>query len=160
MNPWVLLGGVLALIAAAFGGYHFGHRTEKTTCERDSLRVENTAQRSVLDFLQEARAQEIASQAATNRIADAYEKGKTDAQAHADSVVAGLRAGNLRLRNQWQGCQAGLSKASATAGELDAAQRSREESVGRILGIAAACDAQVRGLQDYARQVSGLNMEN
>lgn len=81
-------------------------------------------------------------------IGAAYEEGKANAQAAADRAVADLRAGNLQLRDRWQGCEARrVSGPAAPAGEPDAAADDRIESAGRIVRAAAECDAQVRGLQ-------------
>lgn len=147
LNPWFLLGAFLSLVAAAAGGAYTTHYFDKAVCERAALKVEVVQQKSILEFLQEVHTQEIMLQTFSANIATAYEKGKSDAQATAQTVTSGLRTGNLRLRQQWQGCQTQLSQVAGTADELNAALRSREESAGRIVGIAAACDAQVLGLQ-------------
>lgn len=102
----------------------------------------------------DAKAQEAARQAEL-KFADAiakadaqYEKGKQDAQVSADRVVADLRAGTLRLRKEWAGCETSrLSEAAQSARELDAAEQRRIESASRIVRAAAECDAQVAGLQ-------------
>ena len=89
---------------------------------------------------------------AANAAAAAYEQGKADAEQAAADVVAGLRAGNLRLRDQWQGCKArGVPGPAGTASEPDAAGDSRAESAGRIVRAADECAAQVSGLQDFIR---------
>jgi len=152
MNP--LLLKLLGALGIALAGAGVAHWIDKAFCDRAALRVEVTQQKDVLAFLQEARAQEIASKVATNRIAEAYEKGKTDAQANAETIVAGLKSGALRLQSRWNACQADLSKAGATAAELADEIRSRAESAGRIIAAAELCDRQVEGLQSYAREVS------
>ena len=87
---------------------------------------------------------------AANAAAAAYEQGKADAEQAAADVVAGLRAGNLRLRDQWQGCQArGVPGVAGSASEPDAAADDRNDSAGRIVRAGAACDAQVIGLQQF-----------
>lgn len=87
---------------------------------------------------------------AANAAAAAYEQGKADAEQAAADVVAGLRAGNLRLRDQWQGCKArGVSSVAGTASEPDAAGDGRAESAGRIVRAADECAAQVTGLQQF-----------
>ena len=87
---------------------------------------------------------------AANAAAASYEQGKRDAEQAAAGVVAGLRAGNLRLRTQWQGCQArGVPAIAGTASEPDAAADDRNDSAGRIVRAGAVCDAQVIGLQQF-----------
>ena len=89
---------------------------------------------------------------AANAAAAAYEQGKVDAEQAAADVVAGLRAGNLRLRDQWQGCKArGGSGVAGAASEPDAAADGRAQSAGRIVRAADECAAQVSGLQDFIR---------
>lgn len=89
---------------------------------------------------------------ASAAIAQAYEKGKDDARTATDRVAADLRAGNIRLRDAWAGCETDrLSAATASAAGVDAAASDRAGSAGRIIGAAAACDAQVTALQALVR---------
>src|SRR5574337_761303 len=77
-----------------------------------------------------------------------YEEAKQNVQAQANGVIADLNNGALRLRDQWRGCEASrVSNAAAAAAELDAIEQSRNASASRIVQAAAACDAQVAGLQ-------------
>lgn len=71
------------------------------------------------------------------------------AKQDADAVIAGLRAGTLRLRRDWAGCQAtaGVSQATAGADQPDAAAERRAESAAAIVRIGAEADAQIRALQ-------------
>lgn len=71
------------------------------------------------------------------------------AQAESEKLVAHLRDGTVRLRQQWQGCVAAarVPEAADSVGGPDAAANDRTESAGRIVRAAAGCDAQVRGLQ-------------
>lgn len=98
-----------------------------------------------------AKAAEIAS------IAEQYEQDKKTNDRKQADLVAGLRAGNVSLHQRWQAAQATakLSSAAASAAELDAAARDREESAGRIVAAADQCDAQVRGLQEVVRSDRG-----
>jgi hypothetical protein len=99
-----------------------------------------------------ARKHEQQDAANSARIAEAYEKGKRDAETASRAVVAGLRAGTVRLRKQWQGCEADrVSGPSAGPAEPDAAADSRAESVGRITRAVNEAEAQIRGLQDVLR---------
>ena len=103
-----------------------------------------------------ARSQEAASAKAANEVAAQYEKDKRDAEAAGKRTADELRAGNLRLRAQWQGCEARRVPASTgSPGEPDAAADDRAESAGRIIGAADAADAQIRALQNFIRDVYG-----
>ena len=112
----------------------------------------NTLQAS-LSASERAREQEAASAKAANEIAAQYERDKQDAEAAAKRTADDLRAGNLRLRAQWQGCEARrMPEASGATGEPDGAADDRAESAGRIVRAADEADAQIRALQQFVRE--------
>ncbi len=84
-------------------------------------------------------------------VATQYEQEKADAESKGADVADGLRAGNLRLQQRWAGCEARVSDLAAASGQPDGAADDRADSAGRIVRAAAACDAQVRGLQALVR---------
>jgi len=102
----------------------------------------------------EARQREATHRAELAAIADRYEQEQADAQASADAVAADLRAGNLRLRDHWQGCESAKARVPATAGgasEPDGGAGLREQGAGDLVSVGAECDAIVRGLQRVIR---------
>jgi len=108
--------------------------------------------KDLLAVVQKVRAQEQALVQAAQAAADAYEKGKRDAEAAGKRVADELRAGTLKLRDRWAGCQADRVSDAAEAQRItDDAARDREESAGRIVRAAADADAQIRALQDFIR---------
>lgn len=84
-------------------------------------------------------------------VATQYEQEKADAESKGAAVADGLRAGNLRLQQRWAGCEARVPDLAASPGQPDGAADDRADSAGRIVRAAAACDAQVRGLQALVR---------
>lgn len=80
-------------------------------------------------------------------VAIQYEQERGDAESKGAAVADGLRAGNLRLQQRWAGCEARVPDLAAASGQPDGAANDRADSAGRIVRAAAACDAQVRGLQ-------------
>lgn len=84
-------------------------------------------------------------------VATQYEQEKADAESKGAAVADGLRADNLRLQQRWAGCEARVSDLAAASGQPDGAADDRADSAGRIVRAAAACDAQVRGLQALVR---------
>lgn len=84
-------------------------------------------------------------------VATQYEQEKVDAESKGAAVADGLRAGNLRLQQRWAGCEARVSDLAASPSQPDGAADDRADSAGRIVRAAAACDAQVRGLQALVR---------
>ena len=96
----------------------------------------------------DARAAEHASAQRATEIAESYERGKKDAQVTSDRIAADLRAGNLKLRNAWAGCETQrLSDSTSSASRIDAGADDRAASASRIVRAAAEADAQIRGLQ-------------
>lgn len=149
MNGYVV-AALLALVALVGAlGYELGHDHASTAARAAMSEHQAAALEAAANHTAAVHQLEQDLAAAQAAVSEAYEKGKRDADSTAAAVVADLRAGNLRLRRHWEGCEAvRLSDAAASAAELDAAARDREESAGRIVRAAAQCDAQVRGLQD------------
>ncbi|WP_217279090.1 endopeptidase [Stenotrophomonas maltophilia] len=84
-------------------------------------------------------------------VATQYEQEKADAESKGAAVADGLRTRALRLQDRWAGCEARVSDLAASPSEPDGAADDRADSAGRIVRAAAACDAQVRGLQALVR---------
>jgi predicted S18 family serine protease len=148
-----LYGYILAafLVAATLiggTGYVIGYkyaRTEAEAAMEKHLAADKEQERLATE---DARAKEQELIALQNTVAQAYERGKQNAELQNKRVVDDLRSGALRLRQQWSACQAGNMPNSTTpSGKLNAATGDREESAGRIIRAAAECDAQVTGLQ-------------
>lgn len=145
---------LILILGAALAASVIGNAYQWRNCAVDkakAIELANTrATAAELAATQSARATERAQNQAAFDVAESYEKGKADAQATADRFVADLRSDNLRLRNRWQGCPAsGVPNSAAATRELDAETADRIESAGRIIGAAAACDAQVTAWQDF-----------
>lgn len=60
--------------------------------------------------------------AAQEQAAQAYEKGKQDAQQEADATIAAYRAGTIRLRSQFTCFNRSVSNATTSTGVSDAAR--------------------------------------
>lgn len=141
----IYAAAALLLMALSFGaGWSWrGSRADAASNKAalSQAKAETVAQ-------QGAREAEHASAARANEIAESYERGKKDAQVTSDRIAADLRAGNLKLRNAWAGCETQrLSDATASASRIDAGADDRAASASRIVRAAAEADAQIRGLQ-------------
>jgi hypothetical protein len=145
---WACIALALLAIAAGMLAMHFRgslavsralqHRAEERAAQLDAN----------LKASEAARAKEHEQASQFQAIAQQYEQDKTDAQAKADRTIADLRAGTVRLRSQWQGCQArGVSAAPASASQPDADAQLRSKGASDLVRIAAEADAQIRGLQ-------------
>ena len=139
----IVLWAVLALALFVTGCRHGEQAAEQ---KLEAMQVAQAKAETVAQ--QDARASEHASAARANEIAESYERGKQDAQVTSDRVAADLRAGNLKLRNAWAGCETQrLSDATASASRIDAGPDDRAASASRDVRAAAEADAQIRGLQ-------------
>lgn len=139
----IVLWAVLALALFVTGCRHGEQAAEQ---KLEAMQVAQAKAETVAQ--QDARATEHASAERANEIAESYERGKQDAQVTSDRVAADLRAGNLKLRDAWAGCETKrLSDATASAVEPDALAASRDALAGNIVRVGAECDAQIRGLQ-------------
>lgn len=156
MNPlavyWPLLRLALyglVLGATFIGGCRYGGkeaREAEAAAQVKAAKAEAKAADAYATAVNAVRENEQTRVEAVNRVAAAYERGKLDAQAQGVAVADGLRAGSLRFKRLWQGCQAaaagGLSGPAADPGGPDDQDRLRQESAGRIIGAVAACQAE------------------
>lgn len=152
----------LWLLAAAlvFGlGFHFGGLKAEATLSAYKATAEKAiaaAAKAETAASERAREAEKAGQERADRLAEAYERDKTNAQESADKLASDLRAGNVRLHNRWQACIATdrLSEAARAASQSDDAARDREASAGRVVAAARAADDQIKRLQEFVREVT------
>lgn len=101
-----------------------------------------------LQQVQDTRATEHKQAGALAEIATEHEEDRRDAEAVPDAVAADLRAGNLRLRHGWAGCETQrLSDAAAAAAERDAGAASREELAGAVVRVGRDADDQLAACQ-------------
>lgn len=150
----LLVAGVLAYGAwKAYGwAYDNGYNAANAHAEKvigEFMAAEAQAQR-------DARKAEQARQAAVNKLDAEYQRGFEDGKRIEADTVAGLRAGNLKLRAEWRGCETDRLSAGAESARLNAeAAQSREEAAARIVRVGAECDAFQRAAWRYAEALSG-----
>ena len=140
------IAGIILLIACLF----LKDRATRANVRADAASRRAEASEAELKAVSKARDREREAAKRANAIAAKYEQDKIDAEAAAKRTADDLRAGNLRLRQQWEGCKAGgVPQVNRAAGQPDAAADDRAESAGRIVAAADQCDAQVKGLQQF-----------
>jgi hypothetical protein len=153
VNPWIKVIAALIIAAAGFAvGHHLAAEAGETALAKNQSAWDAERAKLASDRADAITAQQAAEQKQAQAISQAaanYEKGKADAEASNAAVVAGLRNGTLRLRDQWATCQASSAAVSSAASgrQPDGSSDDREASAGRIVRAAAQCDAQVVGLQ-------------
>jgi hypothetical protein len=103
---------------------------------------------AAVEQVQGARAVEHDQADAMAVIGAKHEEDRAAAPAVADSVVADVRAGDLRLRDGWAGCETQrLSDAAAAAIERDAAAERRADFAGAVVRAGRDSDDQLRSCQ-------------
>ena len=98
----------------------------------------------------EARAKEAEQRAELDALASKHEQEKARVQAEHDRLVFDLRAGTVRLRDHWQGCEnakARVPAAPATGSEPDDGAELRRQGAGALVLVGEQADAQIRALQ-------------
>lgn len=144
----VLLGAVLLLAGIAVWQRGTVAQAERA---RDNAQTAKTVAEQERDNAIAVIAVERQRVKRAEAVATQYEQEKVDAEKRASDIGDQLRAGNLRLQQRWAGCEARVSDLAASSGQPDGAADDRADSAGRIVRAAAACDAQVRGLQALVR---------
>lgn len=150
---WVWLVVAITMIGI---GYGFGHHAAAVSGEKQisDIRLKNAeAAQHVADLAtaasEAARAAEHSQALAFAATAAKYEQEKADANDKAAAVADDLRAGNVRLRQQWR-CPAtagDLPQGAASTGQPDGAAELRATGTGSLVRIGALADAQIHGLQ-------------
>ena len=147
---WILLL-LVASHATLYGMYkHESHKADKAKAELSAYKTE--IKKAVTERLAQNAKKEAEDRAVFAAIAEQYKEDIADAKAKSDAVIAGLRAGTIKLRKQWQGCSVAAKAADGSSG-VDEETRLREESAGRIIGNAAEADSWITRLQEVIRQL-------
>lgn len=158
--PWPVWAGA-ALLAA---GWYYGHvRFEAGLAagykDRDAVQALFTAhlqadKAAIAKARADAEADRVKRQNEAVAAKAVFEKEKADALAEKDRVIANLRAGTVRLRHEWQGCQAHSDSADAAGdspGGSDADADLRNTGAGDLVRIGKQADAEVIYLQSLIR---------
>lgn len=162
-NKW-FAGGLAALFLASgcwiTGNVH-GHKAQSTTDQKALVTVSSelaTLKTSYADALAAAKAK-VAAQQKADAIAmeqiqkTYYQQGVTDANAKSDAVIAGLRAGTLRLRHEWTcPATADVPKAAEGGSGADEDADLRAADAGALVRLGAQADAEIKALQAIVRQ--------
>jgi hypothetical protein len=140
---------LLALSAAGVQTVRLSHAQASIAgFQRDAAQAAAYAAEQTTKASEAARKEEQTRARYIAGIGDAYERGLSDAKRKGDAVAADLRAGNLRLREQWRGCEArGVPGAAAGAGEPAASADLRAAGARDLVRAAAEADEWIRGLQ-------------
>jgi len=137
------------LVAAALAlSFWAGWSWRGDRAEGAQFRGQAGVSSAVAEQVNQARATEHTQADTMATIGAKHEEDRAAAPAVADAVVADLRSGALRLRNDLAACHTDLlSQTAAGTLERDAATQRREEFAGRVVRIGRDADDQLRACQ-------------
>jgi hypothetical protein len=151
---------VIAVLFAVWWIYDTGHDNGKAEGKAEVQEVFDAYKAQVAEERrkseEKARAIEASQRTQIEHIATTYEAALDDSEAKGKRVAADLRAGTLRLRNEWATCRTGLPTTTTDSNIPDADTIVRERLAGDIVRIGARCDAQLNGLQAAFRAMSNV----
>lgn len=153
-----IVTGVVAFLLLLALLYATGLAAQRDEAQADVARMKAEVAAIDADARRRALETELRHAADMQALAETLEKEQADAEKKHAGVVAGLERGALRLREQWQGCQArldGLPAAAEPTGIPDGGAELRNAGVARLLRVGSECDAKLRAWQQYARAVMG-----
>ena len=137
----ILAAAMLALGYALWWAERADKRADVAEAELEFAAAANDALVETLD-------QERAKAATLADIGTQHEEDRRDAETVPAAVAADLRAGNLRLRKEWAGCETQrLSDAAAATLERDALAQLRDEAAGDLVRVGRDADDQLRACQ-------------
>ena len=151
-----IVAGVLVALLIAIAGFGCGHRVGREGAElkanlemADHMALDEDAQAAAA--AESAAASADVTTAVNTAAHAAYKRGMEDAEAKRTGVIADLRSGKQRLRDEWS-CKAAATSyvpgAAGPAAEPLDSTADREEGAGDLVRAAAQCDAQVTGVID------------
>lgn len=139
---------VLAFIAWSAASFGAGWAWRGDRAEGIEARQQASASAAQVDQVNETRATEHHQAETMATIGAKHEEDRAAAPAVADAVVADLRSGALRLRNDLAACHTDLlSQAAAGTLERDAATQRRENFAGAVVRAGRDADDQLRACQ-------------
>jgi hypothetical protein len=154
-SAYKIAAAVFGVLAGALliGCFLLWNRATRANVRADAESARAEASEARAKALSDVIDTERESARRANEIAAKYERDKIDAEANAKRVADDLRAGNLRLRSLWEGCNAErVPETGSAPGQPDAASDDRAESASRIVRAAEEADAQITALQSFIRE--------
>lgn len=153
-----LLAGLMLLIAVASVSFYAGHHAEAQVMQAKVASMQRDEAQALAAFQAKALADHQAQEQKYAQAQATYEKEKSDAKVAADRNLADLRAGTLKLRNEWS-CTpqlaAAVSKAASGGPSTDAAADLRYKDASNLVRLADDADTEIRALQSIIRADHG-----
>lgn len=137
-----------ALVVAVIAVLFLGWRSTAAISRADRAELALSEAKGAVGYLQRTLKTEQDKAKALSTIGDKLEKDRTHAETVPAAVVADLRSGTLKLRQQWATCETSLlSSAVASAVERDALAELRAKDQGDLVRVGRDADDQLRACQ-------------
>lgn len=160
MNPYTLFGGLLLLIAAAFGGANVGKKLERQVWQKERLLMGAEHEKQIKAEFRQYATDVALQQAKARKASEDHEKAlQLQDQKHRDLVADIQRSGGLRIRAP-AACRQGppaVGEAAGTSG-LDEGPAGTirlpadvERGLFELAGRADKMSEQLRALQGWVR---------
>ena len=147
-----LISALLMFVAGFMIGREWRDRSADLAESRQAAQQAQAETKAV----ESARAAEHEQADKLAEIGETHEQARAAAPSVADAVVAGVRSGDLRLRDGWASCETQrLSEASAAAIERDAATERRAEFAAAVVRVGAEADSQLAACQAVVLTYAG-----
>lgn len=97
MNPWVLLGLLLALAGAGATGWHYGAQHNEAAWQKREAQITAESAAKIEASMQRALTAERKSATDLAAVSAEFQKQLQEVDREKDRVIAGVRAGNIKL---------------------------------------------------------------
>lgn len=144
MNRAHILAGLLLFLAGCLLGREWRDRSADIAAGKQEVKqlTSQVLAEQGARALEQTKGQELA------KIGAKHEQDREAAEAVPAAVAADVRNGDLRLRQEWAGCETRLlSQAVASAVERDALTQSRAELAGAVVRVGRDADDQLAACQ-------------
>lgn len=119
---WESIAAIIVVAAVWLGGFAIGMKFERDEWQTKWQARDLADAKAELDARKDATEKSNRLAAAQEQAAQAYEKGKQDAENEASATIAAYRAGTVRLRQQFTCFNRSVSNATTSTGISDAAR--------------------------------------
>lgn len=159
INPYAIIGGILLLIAVAFGGAHVGRKLERSTWQAKELATAAATQKDLIAAQERYVRLNNFNQATARKASADHEQAIADLTQKYDAARAAIRAaGGLRISRSVCADPHATSANGASAGRPDDASATTvalpPETERRLLELAQEADAlaeRMRALQAWVK---------
>ena len=144
MTRAYILAGLLLFLAGCLLGREWRDRSADIAAGKQEVKqlTSQVLAEQGARALEQTKGQELA------KIGAKHEQDREAAEAVPAAVAADVRNGDLRLRQEWAGCETRLlSQAAASAVERDALAQSRAELAGAVVRVGREADDQLAACQ-------------